>query len=74
MACILIDTYHSPASLFISSGVLLSEEGTTQEDPPAILMYAFTIILLIYCLPDSVMFVPVILLHQCMVGPCSFAM
>ena len=33
LSCILINTYCSPASLFVTGDTILSEEGTTQGDP-----------------------------------------
>ena len=36
----LINTYRSPAQLFVDSEVILSGEGTTQGDPLAMPMYA----------------------------------
>ena len=50
----LINTYCSPASLFVSGGTILSEEGTTQGNPLAMLMNAITMIPLIRHLTDSV--------------------
>ena len=38
-ATLLINTHRSPACLFISGHVLMSEEGTTQGDPLAMPMY-----------------------------------
>ena len=37
---ILINTYRSPACLYVDGDVLYSEEGTTQGDPLAMLFYA----------------------------------
>lgn len=37
---ILINTYRSAATLYIASDTLESEEGTTQEDPFAVPVYA----------------------------------
>ena len=41
---LLINNYHSPACLFISGDILMSEEGTTQGDPLAMSMYALATI------------------------------
>ena len=46
-APILINTYRSPAGLFIAGDTLLSEEGTTQGDPLAMPMYALATLPLI---------------------------
>ena len=46
-APILINTYRSAAGLFIAGDILLSEEGTTQGDPLAMLMYALATLPLI---------------------------
>ena len=54
LACVLINTYRSPASLFVSGDTILSEEGTTQGDPLAMPMYAIAMIPLIRHLTDSV--------------------
>jgi len=53
-ATLLINTYRSPASLFISGDVLMSEEGTTQGDPLAMPMYALATIPLLKQLPTDV--------------------
>jgi len=53
-APILINIYRSPASLFISGNVLLSEEGTTQGDPLAMPFYALATIPLLQRLPSGV--------------------
>ena len=53
-APILINIYRSPASLFISGDVILSEEGTTQGDPLAMPFYALATIPLLRCLPSGV--------------------
>ena len=37
---ILINTYREPSLLFVDGETLLSKEGTTQGDPPAMSMYA----------------------------------
>jgi len=50
----LINVYRSPASLFISGDVLLSEEGTTQGDPLAMPFYALETIRLLQHLPMGV--------------------
>ena len=52
-ATLLINTYHSPACLFISGDVLMSEEGTTQGDPLAMPMYALATIPLLKQLPSD---------------------
>ena len=54
LACVLINTYRSPASLFVSNDTLFSEEGTTQGDPLAMPMYAITLIPLIHHLANNV--------------------
>ena len=54
LACVLINTYRSPASLFISGDTLLSEEGTTQGDPLAMPMYAIAMIPLIRRLTEGI--------------------
>ena len=54
LACVLINTYHSLASLFVSGDTILSEERTTQGDPLAMPMYAIPMIPLIHHLTDSV--------------------
>ena len=54
LACVLINTYRSPASLYVSGDTLLSEEGTTQGDPLAMPMYAIAMIPLIRCLTESI--------------------
>ena len=54
LACILINTYCSPASLFVSGDTILSEEGTTQGDPLAMPMYAIAMIPLIRRLNNDV--------------------
>ena len=51
LACVLINTYRFPASLFISGDTLLLEEGTTQGN---LLMYAIAMLPLIHHLTDSV--------------------
>ena len=53
-ATILINIYRSPACLFISGEVLMSEEGTTQGDPLAMPLYALATILLIQQIPSGV--------------------
>jgi len=53
-ATLLINTYRSPACLFISGDVLMSEEGTTQGDPLAMPMYALATIPLLKQLPSDV--------------------
>ena len=53
-ATILINIYRSPACLFISGEVLMSEEGTTQGDPLAMPLYALATIPLIQQLPSGV--------------------
>ena len=40
LALILINTYRSPASLYVNGQILFSQEGTTQVDPLGIAMYA----------------------------------
>ena len=54
LACVLINTYRSPASLFVSGDTILSEEGTTHGDPLAMPMYAIAMIPLICRLTDNV--------------------
>ena len=54
LACVLINTYRSPASLFVSSDTLFSEEGTTQDDPLAMPMYAIALVPLIHHLANNV--------------------
>lgn len=54
LACVLINTYHSPASLFVSGDTILLEEGTTQGDLLTMPMYAIAKILLIHHLTGSV--------------------
>ena len=54
LARILINTYRSPASLFVSGDTILSEEGTTQGDPLAMPMYAIAMIPLICRLNNDV--------------------
>ena len=39
LATILINTYRAPTELFVDGDTLLSQEGTTQGDPLAMLMY-----------------------------------
>ena len=53
-ATLLINTYRSPACLFISGDVLMSEEGTTQGDPLAMPMYALATIPLLKQLPGDI--------------------
>ena len=47
LAHILINTYRSPASMFVSGDIIISEKGTTQGDPLTMPMYAIAIIPLI---------------------------
>ena len=54
LACVLINTYCSPASLYVSGDTLLSEEGTTQGDRLAMPMYAIAMIPLIFRLTESI--------------------
>ena len=54
LACVLINTYHFPASLFVSGDTKLSEEGTTQGGPLVMPMYAIAMIPLIRHLTDCV--------------------
>ena len=54
LACVLINTYRSPASLFVSSDTLFSEEGTTQSDPLTMPMYAIALVSLIRHLANNV--------------------
>ena len=54
LACVLINTYCSPASLFVSSDTLFSEEGTTQGNPLAMLMYVIALVPLIRHLANNV--------------------
>ena len=53
-ATLLINTYRSPACLFISGDVLMSGEGTTQGDPLAMPMYALATIPLLKRLPGDI--------------------
>ena len=53
LACVLINTYRSPASLYVSGDTLLSEEGTTQGDSLAMPMYVIARIPLIRRLTES---------------------
>ena len=53
-ATILINTYGSPAALFVDGDVLYSNEGTTQGDPLAMPFYALATIPLIQRLCISV--------------------
>ncbi len=48
---ILINTYRPPTELFMDGGIILSQEGTTQGDPP---MYALATVPLIKKLTTSV--------------------
>ena len=50
----LINTYRDPTSLFVDGFSLLSQEGTTQDDPLAMPMYAIATIPLICSLPNNV--------------------
>ena len=54
LARILINTYHSPASLFVCGDTILSEEGTTQGKPLAMPIYAIAMIPLIRRLKNDV--------------------
>ena len=54
LACVLINIYHSPASLFVSSDTLFSEEWTTQGDPLAMPMHAIALVPLIHHLANNV--------------------
>ena len=54
LACVLINTYRSPASLFVSGDTILSEEGTTQGNPLVMPMYAIAMIPLIRHLNNDV--------------------
>ena len=54
LAYVLINTYRSPTSLFVSSDTLFSEEGTIQGDPLAMLMYAIALLPLIHHLTNNV--------------------
>lgn len=51
---ILINTYHSPAALFVDGDVLYSNEGTMQGDPLAMPFYALATFPLIHKLSKSV--------------------
>ena len=53
-ASLLINTYWSPACLFISGDILMSEEGTIQGDLLAMPMYALAMIPLLKQLPSDV--------------------
>ena len=50
---VLVNTYRSDVNLFIGGKTLLSEEGTTQGDPLAMLMYALDTVSLINALRDD---------------------
>ena len=54
LACVLINTYRSPVSLFVSSDILFSEEETTQSDPLAMPVYTIAMIPLIRHLTESI--------------------
>ena len=54
IATVLINTYRAPTELFVDGDVILSQEGTTQGDPLAMIMYALATIPLIRRLKDSV--------------------
>ena len=54
LACVLSSTYRSPTSLFVSGDTIPSEEGTTQDDPLAIPMYAIAMIPLLRHITDIV--------------------
>ena len=54
IAIVLINTYRAPTELFVDGDVILSQEGTTQGDPLAMIMYALATIPLIWRLKDSV--------------------
>ena len=51
---VLMNTYHSPAALFVDGDVLYSNEGTTKGDPLAMLFYALATLPLIHKLSKSV--------------------
>ena len=50
---VLINTYRSDVNLYIGDETLLSEEGTTQDDPLAMPMYALGTVPLINVLSDD---------------------
>jgi len=54
LATILINCYRSPATLYISGDVFYSQEGTTQDDPLTMPMYALATLPLIGRLPSDV--------------------
>ena len=51
---ILINTYRAPTELYADEEVLLSQDGTTQDDPLAISMYALATIPLIKIVSGNV--------------------
>ena len=57
MAHILINTYRHNSCLFVDNQCLLSEEGTTQEDPLAMAMYAIGTLLLIHSIAKQTWYV-----------------
>ena len=54
IATLLINTYQTPAHLFVGGETLISEKGITQGDPVAMLMYALATLSLINQLTDEV--------------------
>ena len=53
LAKILINTYRNDVNMFISNETLFSSDGTTQDDPLAMAMYAISTIPLIMKLEDE---------------------
>ena len=71
LACVLINTYCSPASLYVLGDTLLSEEETTQDDPLAMPMYAIAMIPLIRCLTESATRMMLVLVAGCLTCVCG---
>ena len=51
----IINTYHTPSSLFIDGDVIMSREGVTQDDPLAMAFYAMATIPLIDKLKQDIL-------------------